>query len=69
MGGRGLTDAALQSTSSVADTDPKRIAFPSDKGTPTARSVRKAEGLGSETARPPNKANEAMNDLRDPYLS
>src|SRR5437763_5124014 len=26
---------------------------PSDKGTPTARSVRKAEGLERETARPP----------------
>ena len=30
---------------------------PSDKGTPIARSVRKATGLEVETARPPMKAN------------
>ena len=30
--------------------------IPSDKGTPTVRSVRKAEGLEVETARLPTKA-------------
>jgi hypothetical protein len=69
VGGLGPANGGLQSTSRAADNNQKRIAFPSDKGTPTARSVRKAEGLGFETARPPNKANGAKNVLRVPYLS
>ena len=40
---------------------------PSDKGTPTARSVRKAEGLELETARLPTKRQQKT--LAVPYLS
>jgi hypothetical protein len=49
----------------VADEHHEKKEGPSDKGTPTVRSVRKAEGLEGETAWPPNEG-ETENSCGNP---